>query len=333
MDKDIKDILKEKSKNEIPDLWDKIESKLEDKKKRNSKKALVMAASLVVIFTVAIIGKSYLNGNEIMAENSINQELESEENKVEIANDDKFDRLENAEKLDEYDISSETSINIGILPDLNLEELLKDKIKATDVSDYSESNSYIGREVNIEKESVAIVYGRVIDKKSFLNDDVIYSNLSIEVIKDYKENIAEGDVITVGSKGGEMSLEEYKEKASQYNELNGEGDSKKGYSASRVIIENESDGNTVITLNKGIPQYRVGEYVLVYLFELKKEGYYSWKDEKYYEAPTTDYGIYADGKLYVNPSTKDVFNYSYDEINKKLLKENITTLDYLENLN
>lgn len=296
----------------MPDLWGKIESKLEDKKKKNNKKILAVAASMAIIFTIGIAAKSILiNDNNIKAENNINKDAPVEEDEIAAAD------------------GSETSINIEVLPDLNLEDILKDKI----VESYGISNAYIARDIDIEKESAAIVYGKVTEVKSYLQDNMINSYLSIEVIKDYKGNIKEGEKITVGSSGGEMFLEEYNKESSYPYILSSEAENGKDEGKRVVFGEKKSDGYKIIALSKGVPQYREGEYVLVYLFEIDKEGYYSWKDEKYYEPPAVDYGIYSSGKLYVNPNTGEVFNYTYDYISEKLIKEKVTTLDALENRN
>ncbi len=313
MDKDFIDILKENSKNNMPDLWGKIESKLETKKKKNKKNILSAVASIAVIFSIAITGRNILmKDNNLKAENSINQEV-----------------LEENEETSENSNSqnSEASISIDVLPDLNLQEMLEDKI----VGSYGISSGYVTREINIKEEAISIVYGKVVEVNGYLQEDMINSYLTIEVIEDYKKGIKEGDVITVGSSGGEMLLEDYNKEASHPYILNSNSENGKDEGKRVVYGETESEGYKIINLNKGVPQYRTGEYVLVYLFEVNKEGYYSLKDEKYYKPPVADYGIYSDGRLYVNPNTREVFKYEYN-MNNTLEKEKVGTLDSIENI-
>lgn len=55
----------------------------------------------------------------------------------------------------------------------------------------------------------------------------------------------------------------------------------------------------------------------------------NYEEESYgiIEPPTYDYGAFI--KQYVNPNTKEVYEYKYDYESDKLIKENITTLDNL----
>lgn len=283
MNKDIKDLLKNNSKNNMPDLWDKIEIKLKDKKRRNPRSFLAIAAIIIVVFTVGVINKNnFLNNNGL------------DQQKVEI---------------DE----------ITVLKDLNLKEILEDKLRTGNYLGTRETSYTNIEETSIDEKSSSIIYGKVIDVKSFAEDDLISSNIEIEVIKDYKNNISEGEKILLGARGGEVTLEEYIKNASEVTIWRNEYDK----------VEDKS--KKIIALDEGIPQYRQGEYILVYVFKLNKEVYYSEKEERFIEPPTADYGAYS--KLYVNPNTEEVYKYIYDFNSNELIKEHIDTLDSFENHN
>lgn len=283
MDKDIKDLLKNNSKDNMPDLWGKIESKLQEKKGRKSRWFLTLVAAIVIIFTIGVINKSgFLNNNGLNQ-----QKVEADE--------------------------------ITVLEDLNLKEIVEGKLRASGYSGSNETSYTEVEETSFEAKSSSIIYGKVIDVKSFAEDDLISSDIEIEVIKDYKNNISEGEKILLGSMGGEVTVEEYIKNASEINIWRNEYDK----------VEDKS--KKIIALDNGVPQYREGEYVLVYLFKFNKEVYYSEKEERLIEPPTADYGAYE--KLYVNPNTEEVYKYIYDYNSDELIKENVSALDFFENNN
>lgn len=285
MDKDIKEILENNSKDNMPDLWGKIESKLYDKKKRNKKRLLAVAAIITVVFSTRLINSRYITNNDI-AENK------------------------------EADLTE--SMEISVIEDLDLDKLLADKVMVGGLVLNNMEYSDI-RTVNYDEDSYAIVYGKVKDVKSYVSDgSLIISDINIEVIEDYKNNLAKGETITIGSFGGEVTYEEFISKADE-----------------NIIWRNEYDkiedkSKMFIQLDRNnIPQYRKGEYVLVYLYKTNKETYYSEKDEMIIQPPSCDYGAYI--KQYVNPNTKEVYEYKYDYEKDNIIKENITTLDEIGN--
>ncbi|MBM6838787.1 hypothetical protein H9X77_11250, partial [Clostridium saudiense] len=108
MDDDLKNRLKEESKNNMPDLWSDIESKLECRKKNNNKKMISIAASVAAVFIIATTGRNILiNEGNFKAANSINQEVQKDNDKGAL---------------------NDESAGIDVLPDLNLQEILEDKI-------------------------------------------------------------------------------------------------------------------------------------------------------------------------------------------------------------
>lgn len=313
MDNDFKDKLKDESKNNMPDLWDKIESKLEDKKKRNPKKILAVAASLAVIFTVSVIGKNYLKGNELMAENSTSQDVTGEESeahidKNEIAREDSL----NYEGLKEYDKAD----RIEVLEDLDLQKILEDKI----VLSLGSQKCYAvdPNSIDYYGEAESVVYGKVTDVKSYVKfGGMIISDITIEVIKDYKGDLKEEDSFVMGgNSGGELSYEEFIAQADPQLV------DKRGYNN----IEDKS--KSFVEIWGGIPIYRVGEYVLVYLKSLDNDDYYKEHPELRKREAYDYYGI---KRVYVDPNTREVFKYEYRE-NNTIKKVKAGTLDDIKNI-
>ena len=286
MDNDIKDLLRDYSKNNMPDLWDEIENRLNHKKKKRNKKALIIAASIGIIFT---IGMTYKNlweknntGNGIIGE--------SNNSKLDIAN------------------------KIDVLEDLDLEKVIKDKI----VLGSALENSYAddSRFINYETEAESIVYGRVINVHSYVKDGhMIYSDITIKVINDYRNNIQEGDKIILGVHGGELSYYDFIEQANP-----GLVD-KRGYNN----IEDKT--KKFIETWNGVPVYRIGEYVLVYANSIANDEYYKNNTDE-----NISYEYYPLKQLYVDPNTREVFEYIYNyESDNKLIKQYVKSLDSLEN--
>lgn len=285
MEKDIKDLLKGYSKNNMPDLWDKIENRLDNNKKKRNKKILIIAASIGIIFTM---GLTYKN---LGLKSSINNEEISENanSNFEIAN-----------KIEDLD-------------DLDLEKVMKDKI----VFGRSLENSYADDSIfiNYETEAEAIVYGKVVNVKSYVKSgNMIFSDITIEVINDYKKNIEEGAKIVLGVSGGELSYYEFIEQA------NSELVEKRGYKNIKDKTQK------FIETFEGVPIYRVGEYVLVYANFIANDEYYKKNPDK-----SISYEYYPLKQLYVNPNTKEVFEYELDYENNKFIKKYIKSLDSLEN--
>ena len=285
MEKDIKDLLKGYSKNNMPDLWDKIENRLDNNKKKRNKKILIIAASIGIIFTM---GLTYKN---LGLKSSINNEKISENanSNFEIAN-----------KIEDLD-------------DLDLEKAMKDKI----VFGRSLENSYADDSIfiNYETEAEAIVYGKVVNVKSYVKSgNMIFSDITIEVINDYKKNIEEGAKIVLGVSGGELSYYEFIEQA------NPELVEKRGYKNIKDKTQK------FIETFEGVPIYRVGEYVLVYANFIANDEYYKKNPDE-----SISYEYYPLKQLYVNPNTKEVFEYELDYENNKFIKKYIKSLDSLEN--
>lgn len=285
MDNDIKDLLKDYSKNNMPDLWGKIENKLDNKKNKKIKKMLIIAASIGIIFTMGLIYK------KLGLKSSINNEEISENinSNFKIAN------------------------KIEVLDDLDLEKVMKDKI----VLGRSLENSYAddSRFINYETEAEAIVYGKVVNVKSYVKfGNMIFSDTTIEVINDYKKNIEEGTKIVLGVSGGELSYYEFIEQA------NPELVEKRGYNN----IEDKTQ--KFIETFDGVPIYRVGEYVLVYANSIANDEYYKKNPDE-----SISYEYYPLKELYVNPNTKEVFEYELEYENNKFIKKYIKSLDSLEN--
>lgn len=287
MDKDIKDLLNSEAKNNMPDLWDKIECKLPDKNKikvTHRNRILVIAASLAIVFTVGLFSDK-LQKNKY-------SNMESVENKREDKKD------------------------IAMLEDLNLEKILEDKTIAGGMGEASKA--YDKRFIDYQNEAQAVIYGKVVEVKSYVDQGIfIVSDIKIEVIKDYKNNILEKEYIILGNAGGEATYQEFIDKS--YESIW----KKRGYDT----VEDKSK-KLIELCDDGIPQYRVGEYVLVYTYKVDKNEVYAPKEGKYIEPPRYDY--FALKKLYANPNTNEVFKYKYDLENNKLIKEKVTSLGEVE---
>lgn len=283
MDNDIKDLLKDYSKNNMPDLWNEIENRLDNKKKKRNKNLLIIAASIGIIFTIGVTYKNFGVKNNI----NISEDSDS---KIEIAN------------------------KIEVLDDLDIEKVMKDKI----VLGSAFENSYVddSRFINYETESEAVVYGKVVNVKSYVRfGHMIFSDVSIEVIHDYKNNISRGDSITLGVHGGELSYYDFIEQA------NSELVNKRGYN------NMEDKTKKIIETWDGVPVYRVGEYVLVYANSIANDEYYKNNTDE-----NISYEYYPLKQLYVDPNTREVFEYIYNyESDNKLIKQYVKSLDSLEN--
>ena len=282
MDNDIKDLLKNYSKNSMPDLWSDIEKRLDNKKNKRNKNLLIIAASLLIIFTTGVTYRSFGDKNNT----NISEDSSSQ---IEIANE------------------------IQVLEDLDLEEITKDKIV---LGLFSESN-YVNdsKFINYETEAEAIVYGKVVDVNSYVRfGHMIYSDITIEAIDDYKNNISKGRNIILGVHGGELSYYDFIEQADS------ELISKRNYNN----IEDKS--KSVIETWEGVPVYRVGEYVLVYANSIANDEYFKSNPDE-----NISYEYYPLKQLYVNPNTREVFEYRYDYEKNKLIKEYVKSLDSLKN--
>lgn len=286
MDNEIKDFLRDYSKSNMPNLWDEIENRLDYKKKKRNKKILIIAAGIGIIFTIG------LNYKNLGVKNNINNENISENTNS---------KLEVADKIE-------------VLDDLDLEMVMKDKI----VLGRSLESSYAddSRFINYETEAEAVVYGKVVNVKSYVKfGNMIFSDMTIEVINDYKKNISQGDNIILGVSGGELSYYDFIEQASP------ELVDKRGYSN----VEDKT--NKFIETWEGVPVYRVGEYVLVYANSIDNDKYYKNNQDE-----SISYEYYPLKQLYVDPNTREVFEYRSDyENDNKLIKEYIKSLDSLEN--
>lgn len=282
MDNDIKDLLKDYSKNSMPDLWSDIEKKLDYKKKKKNRNLLIIAASLIIIFAT---GVTYKN----LGDKSNTNISEDSSPQIEISN------------------------KIQVLEDLDLEEITKDKIVLGLFSENNYAND--SKFTNYETEAEAIVYGKVINVNSYvIFGSMVYSDITIEVIDDYKNNISKGSNITLGVHGGELSYHEFIEQADS------ELVSKRNYN------NIEDKNKKVIEIWDGVPAYRVGEYVLVYANSMANDEYFKNNPDE-----NISYEYYPLKQLYVNPNTKEVFEYKYDYENNKLIKEYVKSLESLAN--
>lgn len=304
MTNNLKDKLKEKSKNNMPDLWDKIEGRLEVKnnlqiaknikKSKKVNKKILIAASFISLLVISMVIKNFINTNVEIAEDSA---LQQERNEVEGG-------------------ILEESIGEGeLLEDLNLEKYLQDKI----VVSIAGQNSYSVDPNSIDYEGISenVVYGKITSVKSYVKfGSMIYSDMTIEVIEDYKGNFKSGDTFIMGSEGGEMTYDDY---ISQIDPMRVE---KFGYNN----VEDKS--KKFIDLRDGIPMYREGEYVLVYVSSLDNDEYYKEHPELR-EQESYDYGVYK--RLYVNPNTREVFKYQYKQ-NNILEKRKAGSLDDIKNI-
>ena len=282
MEKDIKDLLNDYSKNNMPDLWDKIENKLDNKKKNRYKKILIIAASIGIVLTIGVTYKNFgvKNNKNISEDTNSNPEIASE---------------------------------IEVLDDLDLEKVMSDKI----VLGRSLENSYAYdlRFINYETEAEAIIYGKVVNVKSYVKfGGMILSDITIEVINDYKKNIEEADNIILGVSGGELSYYEFIEQADP------------GLVEKRGYNNIEDKTKNFIETRDGLPVYRVGEYVLVYANSIANDEYYIKNPDE-----SISYEYYPLKQLYVNPNTREVFQYELDYEENKLVKKYVKSLDSLEN--
>lgn len=310
MDKDFKDKLKEESKNSMPDLWDKIECRLEvkdelksgeDARKKKLNKKMFIAASFIFLLVISMMIKNFINKGVDIAENSIYQQEDNvEENE--------------SNQLSEF-VLEDNSVEADILEDLNFQEYLEDKI----VVSISGQNSYSVNPNSIDYIGISdnIVYGKVISVKSYVKfGSMIYSDMTIEVIEDYKGDFKGGDTFIMGSQGGEMTYDEY---ISQIDPMRVE---KFGY-------DNVEDKSKKFTdLRDGVPMYREGEYVLVYVSSLDNNEYYK-ENPELREQESYDYAVYK--RLYVNPNTREVFKYQYKP-NNTLEKIKAGSLDHIQNI-
>lgn len=283
MSNDIKELLKINSKNIMPELWDRIEIRLQGRKSRKPMMFLSVVAIIAVVFTMGVIKKNNILDNNALGQQSVEK--------------------------------NETVV----LKDLTIKEILSDKFITSGYLDNIENSYTKVQEINIDKESSSIIYGKVMKVTSFVEGNLICSNIEIEVIEDYKNNILKDEKILLESRGGELTLQEYIKNASQV-----------------VISRNEYDkvedkSKKIVTLDEGVPQYREGEYVLVYIFKLDKEEYYSEKEGRFIQPRMAEYGEYS--KLYVNPNTEEVYKYIYDSTTEELVKERVGTLESFENHN
>lgn len=282
MENDIKDLLNDYSKNNMPDLWDKIENKLDNKKKNRYKKILIIAASIGIVLTIGVTYKNFgvKNNKNISEDTNSNPEIASE---------------------------------IEVLDDLDLEKVMSDKI----VLGRSLENSYAYdlRFINYETEAEAIIYGKVVNVKSYVKfGGMILSDITIEVINDYKKNIEEADNIILGLSGGELSYYEFIEQADT------------GLVEKRGYNNIEDKTKNFIETRGGLPVYRVGEYVLVYANSIVNDEYYIKNPDE-----SISYEYYPLKQLYVNPNTREVFEYELNYEDNKIVKKYVKSLDSLEN--
>ena len=311
MEKNLKDKLIEESKNNMPELWEKIENKLEPKKNSNKKKVLGFVASMAVILGISIMLKNHLSTNEIIALDS-NEEEYSEENNIEknqlAVNDDLGNVNEENKYYDKID-------KIEVLEDLDLQNIIEGNI----VLNLGIENSYSvdPNSINYMELSNNIVYGKITKVKSYVKfGSMIFSDMTIEVINDYKGGFSKGGTFIMGAHGGEMTYDEY---ISQIEPMRVE---KFGYDK----IKDKS--KMFIELWDGVPMYREGEYVLVYVGSLDNDEYYKEHPELRAQE-SYDYGIYK--RLYVDPNSREVFNYKYN-INNTLEKVKVGMLDNIEEI-
>lgn len=323
MDKDIKELLENNSKDNMPDLWDKIESKIESKNKINKKKFLEVAAVIAVVFSMVLminILNEALPENEevVLMDEGINEAID---NGTEASANDEKDILMGGEgaisdglysSMEEKILRDELDNKI-VFGDIDLEKVLDNKILVDGLginNQYSEHNA-----ISNYKESDSIIYGKVKSVKSYVGEGLeIKSDIYIQVIEDYKNNIEKYEIIKVNSNGGEVSYDEFISKLDKGSDL------KKKYEKS----ENESKIFMQLS-HDGSPQYKVGDYVLVNLMYGIEYGDTSEGQKYIYDSFI---------KQYVDPNTEEVFKYhdeNLDDAEHKLIKENITTLDALKN--
>lgn len=323
MDNNFKDRLKDESKNNMPDLWDKIESKLEVKEdddkvkgrwyEKKLKRNMLIAASFIVFLTVGTVAKNFINSNIETAKNSTLQEDSYEgENESLVGNNNK--NTSESNKVYESTLE-DSSGKIDFLEDLDLQKYLNNKI----VVSMGSQNSYVADPNSIDYAEISdnIVYGKITEVKSYVKfGSMIYSDMTVEVIEDYKGDFKLGDTFIMGDHGGEMTYDDY---ISQIDPMRVE---KFGYDN----VEDKSE--IFVDLWRGIPMYREGEYVLIYVSSLDDEEYYKERPELR-EQESYDYSVYK--RLYVNPNTREVFKYEY-KLDNTLEKIKAGSLDDIENI-
>lgn len=329
MDKDIKEILENNSKDNMPDLWDKIESKLENKNKINKKRFLAVAAVIAVVFSMVLM-RNVLN--EVLSENEevvlmdegINEAIDNGtdggvDRGIEGSVNDEKDILMGGEGAISYGLYSSMEERIlkdgldnkGVFGDIDLEKVLDNKILVDVLGINNQSSEH--NAMSNYKESDSIIYGKVKSVKSYIGEGLeIKSDIYIQVIEDYKNNIEKDEIIKVNSNGGEVSYDEFISKLDKGSDL------KKKYE------KKENKSKMFIQLgDNNIPQYTAYEHVLVYVDKVNKGESYSGDNEdvtETYEAVI---------KQYVNPNTKELYKYNYSNENGKhnLKKESIDNLD------
>ncbi|MGG7059155.1 hypothetical protein ACQPUZ_12750 [Clostridium tertium] len=284
MDDRIKNKLVAEAKNNMPELWGKIEVNLENKKNKYNKNLIAIAAIIAVVIITGTIGTRFI-----------------------------YNHSNDSEGVNYLGIAE----NIKTLPDLNLDDYLADKVLVGGKSEANQANDKRFIEYNIEADNV--IYGKVTEVNSYVDFGLfICSDVKIEVIKDFKGSISKGESVIVGDSGGELTYDEFISGA--YDNLA----DKRGYDnildKSKILVE---------MTKYGIPQYRTGEYVLVYIEEADKDSSYSQTKDGIKTPITYDY--FPLKKLYVDPNTEDVFEYLIDSKNNKLIKQNLNTLNDIKN--
>ena len=280
MDKDIKKLLKENSKCNMPDLWDKIDKKIDDKKKRKNRIVINIVASIAIVFSVGYIGLEFSKSNNKIISNSIVKTNEEKVNK-----------------------------QVSVLSDIDLNKVLQDKIVINESQ--GNYNYYNLTEENYNNQSEVIVYGKVVNVKTYVKFDIkLYSDITVEVIKDYKNMLKESDTITICIRGGELTVEEL------INQL------PEQYSINHGYNNIEDKSQKVIELNGGIPVYRVGEYVLIYANSVD--------NDNSEQANSINHDFDMLKGFYVNPNSEEIFEYKSDN-NYKVIKEHIGNLYELKN--
>lgn len=279
----LNDLLIGISKRNMPNLWNKIDERinLEIKNKTNYK----LKRKILYIASIGI----FLSIGNIMRIN--------------------IEKINNVQHENEYNLSE-----YDTLSDLNLESILENRILVDEFK-----TSYSKPEKNymdLIEGADSIVYGKVIDVKGDVNSNgFIKSDLLINVISDYKDKIDADTEISVSSNGGEVTYYEY------ISKVKDEIIKKHGYD------EVEDKGMNFISLYNNVPQYRIGEYVLIYIKKINQNDFSGRKEDETIEIPKSDYIEIL--KLYVDPNTKAVYRYKNDS---ELIKEKITTLNFFDNI-
>lgn len=334
MDKDIKELLENNSKENMPDLWDKIESKLENKNKINKKRFLAVAAVIAVVFSTVLMRNGNVL-NEVLPENEevvlmdegINEAIDNRtdggvgrgtEGYVNDGKDilmgEEWPISDGLYSSMEEKILKDGLDNKRVFGDIDLEKVLNNKILLDGLGANNQSLEH--NAMSNYKESDSIIYGKVKSVKSYVGEGLeIKSDIYIQVIEDYKNNIEKDEIIKVNSNGGEVSYDEFISKLDKGSDL------KKKYE------KKENKSKMFIQLgDNNITQYTAYEHVLVYVDKVNKGESYSGDNEdvtETYEAVI---------KQYVNPNTNEVYKYNYSNENGKhnLKKESIDNLDNLK---